>query len=108
MVQPFLRTSLLQRYQSSYRKGNYLTKKVCNSTRSTLHKGNCININQNIKQGTILNSSKSNNNTLLGEYQFFNISNSSKNNKCNVFTLNIKENVIQDLTNISNNKEKYL
>ena len=89
VTQPFLRMSLSQRSQRSYRKENYLIKKAVNSnnntTRSTLHKGNEVDINHKTKQSTILNSSKSNNKTLLGEYKSFNINNSSKINKCNVF-----------------------
>ena len=112
VTQPFLRISLSQRSQRSYRKENYLIKKAVNSnnntTRSTLHKENEIDINHKTKQSTILNSSKSNNKTLLGEYKSFNINNSSKINRCNVFRTNMKENVIQDLINVTNNREKCL
>jgi hypothetical protein len=112
VTQPFLRMSLSQRSQRSYRKENYLIKKAVNSnnntTRSTLYKGNDININHKTNQSTILNSSKSNNNTSLGEDKSFNINNSSKINKCNVFRTNMKGNVIQDLINVTNNREKCL
>jgi hypothetical protein len=112
VTQPFLRMSLSQRSQRSYRKENYLIKKAVNSNnntiRSTLHKGNEIDINHKTKQSTILSSSKSNNKTLLGEYKSFNINNSSKINKCNVFRTNMKGNVIQDLINVTNNREKCL